>query len=900
MDDDASDNEAAEAAGDLTMQEETAGDPATQTQTEDELMHPFQSAAASRRRAAYTGKRGKKQVIETTDSVSTAQDDDSKEETSPQERRKKQRSPPATITAVAAVPAVVITSATTLRSQQPPPQQVQPPAQPAAVQPALVSTSADRLPTTHQRLASDSSAAPIPAAAPAAAASSQPTQQRQQQPPKGGSSNRPPLPRPAPLPSGLKERCNEPEESPTSLVLRLTPNTPAQRRAAAAWRALPRPAEQNNRSLVAVATVLTKLRINAPPMPLVLNSCNTIQELADKLMPADSDDQDSETPLRDVLFTAAATSYQALAAFLYNNADDIAVATGAPAKAKGWVELFTPYTASMSRKSTTQQQAAVAAVEGQREDNGGGVIRLDFATLPARLYVQFYLASLAESAHNNNGTSDQSSGLKPQTGFTVELYRRRLIAAQVTGFVVGPLTVDPTRRFTALDELHGNWPLLREWLAKQAPHCTPACSASILNNGTGAVEFVLEESHRHELHELNKRIDADNGITRPLNLSVHIWRRSPHVACSMCGGIEHTAHQCTKRPRQTQTGRLQQPQAQQLSCKSCFSLDHTANECTAARHCNICKVDGHSTLQCSKYRPRWVEEVMKQQPTPRSTNVTDRVSLLRGVTPPQRPTVATSAWLNKPRLSQPASPTNFSSSTAETIAVQQQSQRLQQPEPSTQPSGSDTTMRDVIQLLTKQLAAQQEETKALRQEMSALMRMMLEIVKSIPGLQHPGPSTDRPAAFQLGHTGSDMSSTPPTQHTTPSSSPNYMSAPTTTPTPPTTTRPTANLQSSGSHQSQAPTDPTPSPTPPPSQLQHAMAVEQKEPARDTYTSQASVHSSPSPAPHVFNQFGVNSNLTQLIATHANVGQPAHPPISTLPPPAYSALRAAPTSHTNEQ
>ena len=86
---------------------------------------------------------------------------------------------------------------------------------------------------------------------------------------------------------------------------------------------------------------------------------------------------------------------------------------------------------------------------------------------------------------------------------TVHPYRRRLVAATVTGFTVGPINPGAHTECSSRGELHGNWELLRLYLQTTAPNCHPSLQQTLLGNGVGAVDFVLEDTHRHELLALN-------------------------------------------------------------------------------------------------------------------------------------------------------------------------------------------------------------------------------------------------------------------------------------------------------------------------------------------------------------------------------------------------------------
>ena len=173
------------------------------------------------------------------------------------------------------------------------------------------------------------------------------------------------------------------------------------------------------------------------------------------------------------------------------------------------------------------------------------MLRLDFASPLVRRSVEYYLNTLHISpmpAATQRPTS--SSKGTPLVSLSLDHYRHRLISARVSGFAVGPTCYDATRRFTNLYEPHGNWQLLRSWLATQAPHCSPADTALRFSSGVAAVDFVLEETHLYELYALHQAVAPEAGITQPLNLTVSVRRQSPNVACSICGGAKHKARDC--------------------------------------------------------------------------------------------------------------------------------------------------------------------------------------------------------------------------------------------------------------------------------------------------------------------------------------------------------------------
>jgi hypothetical protein len=482
---------------------------------------------------------------------------------------------------------------------------------------------------------------PLSAAAPRAASQSPTTipqtsapapaaarRQQQQQQRRGDSRQQPRTKATAP-PLGLIARCGTPVVSETSLVLTLTPTAAHPAGTAAAWSRLPRPSDKDSRSMVAVARLLTSLRIPLPHLPRLYNRCNTPAELADRLRQRSPGVTHSGIDWdKDIGGVADDGS---LGLLLVSRADAIAAETADTAKLTQWAELLTPHSGCMSSRPASQPATAAG-----RSADSRCVLRLDFASPLVCRAVGAYLYH--QASHAATPSTAPPNTQQPPVTWTVQHYRRRLIAARVSGFAIGPLNHDPVSRFTSLTEPHGNWQVLRQWLASAAPHCAPSNTPVTLSSGVGAVDFVLEETHQGELYALNGTTAPDSGITRPLRLHVSILRQSPNTACSICGEAKHRARDCPSKPLDGLR-----------TCKVCFGHGHTAQDCTVQagqRVCKLCNEHGHSTLQCSKYRPRWVDIVPADRkggrdgkdsgersltpPAPRNTFAAERIALLQG------------------------------------------------------------------------------------------------------------------------------------------------------------------------------------------------------------------------------------------------------------------------------
>ncbi len=501
--------------------------------------------------------------------------------------------------------------------------------------------------------------------------------------------------------------------------------------------------------------MLDKLNIPAPRLPPLYNQCSSVGELATSLERRDGCATRSGIDWRAELLQRSGPD--ALAPYLINKSADIAAETQDGAQLTTWLQLLTPYTGCMSRSRPQRQQVDAAASTSsendssshspaarQRDasesaDNSRCVLRLDFASPLVCLCVASYISPQTDGIST---AAAPPSTRRPLAAVSVSSYRHRLIAVRVSGFAIGPTDYDPTGCFSRVNELHGNWQRLRQWLLTAAPHCTPDQAPLTYSSGVGAVDFVLEETHRHELQALHGMVVPEAGITRPLNLTVSVRRQSPDVACSTCGQAGHRARGCPSRP--TDGAR---------TCKTCFATGHATTHCPTApdsRKCGLCGNNGHATLQCHKYKPRWVDVAQQssQAPRQRSTFASDRVALLRGKAPTQ-PQPTSQPQRQQPRL--PAGATDFpplpgptAGGGAAPVAWPAARQRLTSDSPAPGPrpaSDSPATLaleQAVLRLTTQMETMQQLMVEAQRQAAKQMELMQAVLMRLLDtGAPHP-------------------------------------------------------------------------------------------------------------------------------------------------------------------
>ena len=480
--------------------------------------------------------------------------------------------------------------------------------------------------------------------------------------------------------------------------------------------------------MAAITQLLTKLHIPIPTqLPRLYNSYHTLAELADRLRQRspgvtqsgiDWDKDMSGVDERDAL---------ELGRYLHDRAPAIGQETTDTTILTQWADLLTPHSSCLSRGRAATQSTTTA---NSPADSSRCILRLDFATPLMCSLVGAFLHRHDQAAATSTPSTAPNTAPRPAVAWEVSHYQRRLIAARVTGFAIGPLSHDPTGRFTSLAELHGNYHALWQWLRVAAPHCAPATIPLTLYSGVGAVDFVLEETHMAELHALSGRTDPDWGITRPLRLHVSILRQSPNTACSVCGEAQHKARDCPSKPA-----------GGALTCKGCFGSDHSAEHCpveVSQRMCKLCNQHGHSTLACSRYRARWVDVVLPDRkgggggqngserpqplPQPRNTFAAERIAMLQGrpFVPPQAAATA-------------APPTTSPSARPHTASQQSYSSRVQQTltTPQTQPTQQSTQRPDSV--LEQRMVDLLERMDEDRREMNKRLDQILQLV-----MQHIG------------------------------------------------------------------------------------------------------------------------------------------------------------------
>jgi hypothetical protein len=186
----------------------------------------------------------------------------------------------------------------------------------------------------------------------------------------------------------------------------------------------------------------------------------------------------------------------------------------------------------------------------------------------------------------------------------------------------------------------------------------------------------------------------------------------------VCGAASHRARDC---PTRLQSRVL----AGGKTCKACFAADHTAEHCPTTpeqRKCALCSTSGHSTLQCSKYRPRWVEVATdnSRPPTERSTFAAERIALLQGKTL-ARPT---SAWQSAAQQPPPITAAEYpplAAGSAHAPSTWRPAQATQQ-----KPAWQRPPAPTALEQLVVQLAAQVAEMREMQRSMQEASARQLE------------------------------------------------------------------------------------------------------------------------------------------------------------------------------
>ena len=352
------------------------------------------------------------------------------------------------------------------------------------------------------------------------------------------------------------------------MVLTLTANAAQLHTAAAAGPDLPHPSSKQGRSVAAVATLLDKLNIPLPHLPQLYNQCGTLAELADSLDKRERTTTDSGIRWSERL--SPITSTGPPGAVLVNMANNHRRGDGQHRSHQarplaGRADAPNRLHGADARAAAASQH--VGLTDGQ--PSARCVLRLDFASPLVRHSVEHYLRHDARQPHAGSLAEAGQQQQRSTAGLLyIDHYRRRFILSTRVWLRGWPDRLRPGKRFTSLYEPHGNWQLLRGWLAAQAPHCAPADTALRFSSGVAAVDFVLEETYLYELYALNKAVAPDAGIAHPLNLTVSVRRQSPTSPARFVA--RHSTRPATARPSR---------QAKHRPCRACYKTGHTAEQC---------------------------------------------------------------------------------------------------------------------------------------------------------------------------------------------------------------------------------------------------------------------------------------------------------------------------------
>ena len=584
-------------------------------------------------------------------------------------------------------------------------------------------------------------------------------QQQQRQPQQASRPKASKLPPAAPVSDRTLKHHGVSPFSATSIVVTLQRPKQAGN---SAWNNLPYPSTKDSRSVAATARFLEREDITLPPQPQLYAQHGSLHALTAKL--ASSPDVDMGADWIEQV--GAAKDFATLGALLASNAGKVNAATGGLDKRSNWLEVLARPTSCMSRGRTTDRRPAAHA-EGQPSDElDTCVLRLDFVTPLLCASVAHHLRALAAERQQ---TAVSLSASRPLATITVAQYKVRYMRSIVSGFSVGSIDGKHAHPYNKPAELLGNWQLTRELLRTLAPSCTPAPSFYINRSGVGAVEFVLEQRHMHELYKLNGFVDASHGITRPLKLEYETVRDSPHTACNGCGKVGHARHSC--------------PNGLATTCRVCYKPDHEASACTVApaqRWCDICKAFGHATTQCRQYRPSAVKSTPAAPPRARSTHSAEHAQQMRGgrtfaqaagaSAPQQQPAQQQQAAARPRQLTPP--PTTRTNS----LPPPQQHTAPQQPQQRQQTHAADDRLDRLMAAMEAQSAAMKEQSASMTQLLNVLSTIVLRLPPTI-NVQN--------TANVVPHL--DATTTPHTAWTpTQSSPPTPATAPTQTPSPPQT------------------------------------------------------------------------------------------------------------------
>jgi hypothetical protein len=538
-------------------------------------------------------------------------------------------------------------------------------------------------------------------------------------------------------------RCGASVISDTALALVLTIDaaTPASLSGALGKLLPSRLSAQDNRSKIAIATLLRTLKLVFPMLPREYGKCDTVAELTAIINARINVDPSNAGLDHCTLLTEAAAAGQPdiLDALLVDHAQTVFSLVGAGEGRDNmlleWEDVLTVHTGSLSTVTVGS-----AAAQQQDRRTARCVLKLDFISplVLACLRHCFQQAAkdptMMASRPLSSAPEHRASVARPPILMAVEPYHRRLIKARVAGFAFGPLDPGVDARCTHPEQLHGNWPLLLSFLKQAAPNCAPSNTPTQLPNGHGAVYFALEEPHRHELHRLVDVVAPQWGITRPLAITIDVWRQSHEMACSSCGEANHRARDCRQHP----------PGTGVITCKHCYTAEHLSHQCQLPhqqRKCGLCNTHGHSTHYCARYQPRWVELDTTQRPHERRTFRDARALLAqRGV--PWSAVAAVAPEAQKQARALPLSdfppfPAHalLASQPAAAAAVTSSAPRpAWLPRQQTEPV--ETALSHHMTELTKQLQTQHQQTQAMLQVQQQQMAAMLQQSLTVRDMMH--------------------------------------------------------------------------------------------------------------------------------------------------------------------
>ena len=541
-------------------------------------------------------------------------------------------------------------------------------------------------------------------------------------------------------------------------MLVLTPTAAATANDVQRWNKQPRMASNSSNAKAAAATLLNHLQITAPSVPRLFALHNTAEELASALH--DITSLHGATKLAQawdgVLESIATSGEGSLADALHALAADLRlwqeqldiewITT--------WDELLTPYTGCMSRGKDGPRGAVAAPAP-----HNHCLLRLDFASPLSSLFAQQHLRRASDRAAAQTAAAATAASQHgattppPRAHLELQHYRRRLTTVEVVGFAVGAIDPGEHALCTSAAEPHGNWDLLRQFLTLMAPNCHPSTTFKRLHNGKTAVEFVLEETHRYQLHRLcsDKNVYPAYGITSPMRLEMQGKSRSTDTACFHCGQAGHSAGQCPTPPA-----------AGTKNCKRCYKPGHTANVCTlakAAATCGICGLLGHPTTSCARYHPQAVKIPVRKPSAPQDHRNYAAASLATMQGHPQsKPQPAAYT----PRYSVASSMANFPALPSRPgQPAWQQPTKQHTSTPAPQQTTADSQVAALTQLVATMLQMMEKQAQQVDRLLNALTAMHTQ-QKEAPWSGHSNHSAPHQHQHTISPTAStaSLSSTP--------------------------------------------------------------------------------------------------------------------------------------------